>query len=295
VAHLLSRRQPRTIAHTPLAGSPPTLSRQALATFRPRETDVYVASYPKSGATLMQMLMYQLTTPGDITFAHIHSRIPHLELGLVRGHGAYLDGLTSPRVFKSHWDWETLTSLRPRGRYIYVIRHPGEVLVSSYHHSVRDMGVGFPLEAFAERYFLDNDAYGSWVRHTVSWWPHRLDDAVLMLRYDAIVRDLRGTASRIASWLGLDCDEAVLTRVSQRCSLSFMREHTHRFDPRTATVLDEPPGFIRRGVSGDWSAHLPYAMRLAVARTIDEAATTVAGAAGDALRDAFPPEARRLL
>lgn len=40
--------------------------------FGARETDIYVVTFPKSGTTLMQMIIYQLTTQGNMDFQHLY-------------------------------------------------------------------------------------------------------------------------------------------------------------------------------------------------------------------------------
>jgi hypothetical protein len=44
--------------------------------FGQRDSDIYVVSYPRSGTTLMQMILYQMTTDGDMGFKHIYDVSP---------------------------------------------------------------------------------------------------------------------------------------------------------------------------------------------------------------------------
>ena len=48
--------------------------------FGEREDDIYIVSYPKSGTTRMQMLLYQLTTDGNMDFDHIDDISPWLKM-----------------------------------------------------------------------------------------------------------------------------------------------------------------------------------------------------------------------
>src|SRR5215218_5290023 len=52
--------------------------------FRPRPDDIFVVSYPKSGTTLMQMMVYQLATRGEMDFSHITIASPWFEMELMR-------------------------------------------------------------------------------------------------------------------------------------------------------------------------------------------------------------------
>ena len=42
--------------------------------FGEREDDIYISTYPKSGTTLMQMILYHLTTDGRMNFNHIYMK-----------------------------------------------------------------------------------------------------------------------------------------------------------------------------------------------------------------------------
>ena len=44
-----------------------------------RSDDIYVATYMKSGTTLLQMILYQLFTDGNMDFDHIYDVSPWLE------------------------------------------------------------------------------------------------------------------------------------------------------------------------------------------------------------------------
>ena len=41
--------------------------------FGERKDDIYISTYPKSGTTLMQMILYHLTSDGKMNFKHIKS------------------------------------------------------------------------------------------------------------------------------------------------------------------------------------------------------------------------------
>ena len=60
--------------------------------FGERDDDIYVVTYPKSGTTLMQMMLYQLTTDGKIDFKHIYDVSPWTDNDVFRD--------IAPREFK---------------------------------------------------------------------------------------------------------------------------------------------------------------------------------------------------
>src|SRR4029079_6983675 len=95
------------------------------ADYSPRPDDLFVVSFPKSGTTLLQMMLYQMTTAGEMDFPHIDSVCPWFEYDLPMGSGPLFQELPSPRVFKSHYrrSW-----LPRQGRFLYIARDlPGVV------------------------------------------------------------------------------------------------------------------------------------------------------------------------
>jgi hypothetical protein len=257
--------------------------------FHPRRDDIFIATFLKSGTTLMQMLMYQLTTDGSMSFNHIHGRVPWIEMALGSTPGCdYLDQMPSPRVFKTHLFYDRLIELAGESaRAIYVLRHPGDVLVSMYHHAMIDAGHTIPLARFLEQGFLSHPWYGGWVGHTESWWPHRNDATVVHLRYPDAVAAPEETARRLATTYGLAFSDEIATRVTERCAIAFMRQHNDKFDPRTSSLLDTPPTFIRSGTTGGWTESLSAGARVRVLDHITRVAGALGARDGAAFREAI--------
>ena len=231
--------------------------------FPPRPDDIYIASYPKSGATLMQMMLYQLTTDGAMNFPHIHAVAPSLDVAIMKREVDYVSGLPSPRILKTHARWSDLSSNLEISRGIYLIRHPGDVLISAYNHMKMQLGHAVAFDAVVNESFLEVPPWGTWREHTLSWWPHRAEPNVLFLCYEDVVGDLSGTITTVAAFLGLDLSLPLLRRVREHCDIEFMSEHQNKFDPRLHTILWDDPKFIHRGESGRWEVELePHVQRM---------------------------------
>lgn len=226
-----------------------------LEKFVPRGDDIFAVSYPRSGTTWVQMILYQLTTGGEMNFGHITQVCPWLERAL--SHGADLDALPSPRVFKSHLPYSKI----PKGpcKYIYVARAGKDVAVSYGHFQKTHMGFKGTFEEFFEQFLAGEVHYGSWYRHVRGWWRRRKDANVLFLRYEDLLEDLEGCLRRMAAFLGREIPSERFPGILQRCSFAFMKEHEDRFDPLTATLYEhgfERNSHLRQGKSGGWKEEL---------------------------------------
>jgi peroxiredoxin len=223
--------------------------------FVPRPDDIFVVTYPRSGTTWMQMILYQLTTEGRMDFDHITKVSPWFERSLKDGK-AY-DALPAPRVFKSHLSYRKI----PKGpcKYIYVARDGKDVAVSYFHFYTTHMGFKGTFDEFFERFVRGEVHYGSWFRHVRGWWEHRHDPNVLFLRYEDLVADLPGSVGKIAAFCGLQLTSERWPIILERCAFAFMKRHESRFDPLTAMLYEQgfqPNSHLRQGQSGGWRQQL---------------------------------------
>ncbi len=137
--------------------------------YRPREDDLFIVSYPKSGTTLMQMMLYQMTSAGSMEIPHIDCVAPWIELWFLRGMAKMLDSLPSPRFFKSHLRYEWIPK---GGKIIYILRDFRDVAVSSYYHFCLVTGKQPPLNTYIDDFLQKKGPlFGSWFEHAKSWLP----------------------------------------------------------------------------------------------------------------------------
>ncbi len=235
--------------------------------FAPRADDVFIASYPRSGATLVQMMLLQLTGSGELDFIHVASRSPVLELELVRNSARFLESLPAPRLLKTFRRRESLPRI---GRFLYIARDLLDVAVSAYHHASLLAGHELELDEFLRRFPAGHVRLScSWFDHLRSWWPHRADPDVLFLEYDDVVSDPARALRRIAGFCGFGLDEREVPRMLERCTIDRMKRQAAKFDPRLRRLSPRPVSFIRRGENGAGRRELPpeqrrlYAARLA--------------------------------
>jgi len=213
--------------------------------FEPRSDDIYIATYPRSGTTLMQMMIYQLTSPGELTFQHAEDVMPFFEKA-VRGK-LDLSVLPSPRVFKTHLPYRIVS--RQPGRYVYVSRSGKDVLISYFHFYRTYIDPRQTLPSFCDAFLAGKVQYGSWFRHVLDWAEHQNDCNTLFLRYEDLIRDLTGGVHRVTRFLDLQMSEEQHTRVLDRCQIGFMRQYEEKFKPVEETPR-APGSFIRQGISG---------------------------------------------
>jgi sulfotransferase len=222
--------------------------------YRPAEGDVFVASYPKSGTTWLQYIVYLLIRGRPISpDESLTDCFPHLEE--VGADAVARQPL--PRLIKTHLPFG-MTPCSAGARYLAIARNPFDCAVSFYHHTR-----GFPrhydfaegrFEEFFDCFITGEVDFGDYFDHLTSWHAASKRDNVRLLTYEALWADTPGMIRHVASFLGEPAASAVATdagleAVRRESDFRAMRRDQQRWSSRRP---DWAPAFVRRGVVGDW-------------------------------------------
>ncbi|MDH3727182.1 MAG: sulfotransferase domain-containing protein [Myxococcales bacterium] len=217
-----------------------------------RPSDVFISSYPRSGTTLTQWILYLLAHDEQPDPPHLTQVSPWFERSLAIGEltAADLNAFPSPRIFKSHLPREWL----PDGaRYIYVEREGPDVLVSYFHFYQAYLGFEGTLDEFYRQFMRGRVQYGSWFDHVAGWREHASDPDVLILRYEDLLGDRRRCIKRMVDFLGWEPNERVIQRAVVESGFEEMKQRESIFDHATALLLErgvKPQSFLRTGEVG---------------------------------------------
>lgn len=235
-----------------------------LLEFVPRSQDIFIVTYPRSGTTLMQMALYQLTTEGNLNFTHISEVSPFLDrLFTYQIKSAKdLETLPDPRIFKSHLAYQYI----PKGpcRYIYVARNGQDVAVSYYHFHVSHLGFKGTFAEFFDLFVKGKVMYGSWFQHIAGWQQHREDPNVLYLQFEEIQQDLKTCLHQIIDFCQLDVPQERLPEILKQCGFESMKQHEAKFDHITGMIWEkgyQKNTFIREGKIGGGAQQLTASQR----------------------------------
>jgi len=223
---------------------PPPLRRPAAsAAMRliTRDTDVFIASYPKSGNTWVRFIIANLIQPQQaITFRNIDEVVP--DVHKLRGD---LDRFRSPRTIKSHApDFGTFP------RYIYVYRDGRDALASWYRY-VTDKGrFHGTFSEFLRTRGRDTFA-GHWHEHVARAALHAVSHPgrALFVSYESLLMSTRNCVHDIVAFLPLEVGDDEIDAAIAKTDLASLREMEKKFGPETPGKLIE---FFREGRSGAW-------------------------------------------
>ncbi|KAG2560944.1 hypothetical protein PVAP13_8KG110803 [Panicum virgatum] len=229
------------------------------ARLEPRPSDVFLASFPKSGTTWLKALAFatahRATHPPSDAGHPLRRMNPHecvqfmeMDPELRRDTGSLLEEfaqLASPRVLATHLPYCLLPESITAGegaaasRVVYVCRNPKDAFISYWEASMRR--------------------------------PKQ----VLFLEYERMLRDPEATVKKLAEFMGCGFSKeeeegGVVDEIVKLCSLKELKNmEVNRSGGNQAGVRND--AYFRKGSSGDWRNHLTPEMARRLDKIVEEA------------------------
>ncbi len=212
--------------------------------FGERDDDIYISTYPKSGTTLMQMILYHLTTDGKMDFKHIYDVSPWI-------HNASFIGqkppdLSSPRIIKTHDNYKEFTK-KTKGKFIYIYRNGMDVAISNYHQQKNYNNSDLKLDKYLNVFFKQK----KWFKHTSEWMLNKKNFSILYVKYEDLLDNKTKEIERIISFLGIPRNKKAFERALKYSSFEFMKKNENLFGEQPKVSEKIYNQFIRKGKSGE--------------------------------------------
>lgn len=237
-----------------------------------RQDDIFVASYPKSGTTWAQELVWEILHNGKQDKRTLEDRFPWYEAGpWPEGSKTFIDNslaqaamdaMSSPRLMKTHLPFHLMPkqiSETPDGpiscKCIYVMRNPKDAAVSLYHMLFAMVTAKYDgtWQQFLPLWMAGRVTYGSWFDHVLGWWSHRDDPNILFLKYEDMKKDLPSTIRKIAEFLEKQLTTEMVELIAEQCTFGAMKSNPATdFHQIEAVYKPDAPRFMRKGKIGDW-------------------------------------------
>jgi hypothetical protein len=239
---------------------------------------IWIASYPKSGNTWVRFLVCHLVFGPVASAASLAERIPDLhELGAVPEPGPGLCFL------KTHFPYGPGLPLVERtAAAIYVVRHPGDVLVSNFHYAQR-RGAAAGGDAAAFDRYVDSFiacggdprwiklGMGSWSENVQAWRGAGARIPLLWVPYEDLLQDTAEFARLLCARLGLTRTPEQIAAAVAGSSFERMRAIEEAdiaarrtgifYKPYLQGAIDSGLRFMRTGGAGGGTALSPEQQR----------------------------------
>ncbi|XP_075500879.1 cytosolic sulfotransferase 8-like [Primulina tabacum] len=245
--------------------------------FKARDTDVILATLPKSGTTWLKALTFSIINrsqyPLDenpLLTSNPHALIPFLERNIYReSENPDLDHIPDPRIFSTHVHYKLLpiSIMESKCRVIHICRNPLDQFISLWHFkNLISTSGSISLDEFLEAYCEGTHDYGPFWEHVLGYWNAYLKnpEKVLFLKYEDLKKDVNFNVKIIAEFIGypFSFEEekmGLIDKIVKLCSF----EKLKNLEVNQVGSLDSSlknSYFFRNGEIGDWVNYLTPAM-----------------------------------
>lgn len=212
--------------------------------FGERKDDIYISTYPKSGTTLMQMILYHLTSDGKMNFKHIYDVSPWIRNASFIGQKP--PDLNSPRIIKTHDSYKEFGK-KTKGKFIYVYRNGMDVAISNFYQQKNYNNSDLKLDKYLNSFFKQK----KWFKHTREWMINKNKLSILYIKYEDLLNNKTKEIDRIISFLGIPRNKKAINRALKYSSFEFMKKNENLFGEQSKISKKIYNQFIRKGKSGE--------------------------------------------
>jgi len=258
--------------------------------FESRPDDTWVVTYPRSGTTWTQELVWLIANNLDYETARripLMHRFPFIEFNILvhdekkaellklnAGDSEKLDlvqqisqpvydvlnAMKSPRFIKTHLPISLLPpNLLDVGcKVVYMARNPKDVAVSYYHHNrlIKLHGYVGDFPCYWDYFEKNLIPWAPYWSHVIEGWNLRHHPNVLFLFYEEMNKNLPATIKQMAEFLERDPldDEQISTLTSYLHIKNFRNNAAVNYDKlrEIGVFNDGEEAFIRKGKSESW-------------------------------------------
>jgi len=250
-----------------------------LYNFPLRDDDIWIVTYPKTGTTWTQEIVWMMVHDVDEKSGSSipqHVRTPFLDVASLMSPNflkernmmptdpvlckamedpiEYAKTLTGRRVLKTHLPLEFLPpDLLERCKVIYVARNAKDTAVSYYKHNMHVPAHGFvgTFEDFIQFFEEGLVVYGSYWDHVLGGWKVRDHQNVQFLWFEDMKKDTKAIIEKLCVFLNNPLTSAKIEALEHYVSFDVMKNN--KMANPMAGIPNPPEGkFMRKGTVGDW-------------------------------------------
>jgi len=261
--------------------------------FHAKDSDVFLASFPKSGTTWLKALTFlivnhqrfssfenqpllssnphELVSSPEFIFSHdLHDQI------------LSLSNMSEPRLFSTHLPFSALpkTMTESKCKIIYICRNPFDTFVSAWEFSTKIKSVSsspaLTFEEAFEKYCNGITGFGPWWSHMLGYWNESITkpDKVLFLKYEDLKEDAVFHVKRIVEFLDSPITQegegtTAIENIINLCRFEKMKDLEVNKSGYIHNIA-EKKNFFRKGKIGDWKNYFSPSMIEKLSTIIEE-------------------------
>ncbi|XP_004514767.1 cytosolic sulfotransferase 15-like [Cicer arietinum] len=270
---------------------------QAISTFQnhfqAKDSDVFVATVPKSGTTWLKALTFATVNRQHhfissknhpLLSYNPHDLVPFIEYTVYGNHENLpnFSNFHEPRLFGTHVPFDSLSnSIKDFSncKIVYICRNPFDTFISSWvfcnkikQDSLPTLGLDEAFEMFCN----GKIGYGPFWNHMLGYWKESQErpKRVLFLKYEDLKDDVNFELKKLAKFLNCpftleEESEGVIENIIKLCSFEKMKEFEINKIGKFGRNFENKYLF-RKGEIGDWTNYLSPSMVENLSKVIEE-------------------------
>ncbi|XVF11739.1 hypothetical protein REPUB_Repub08aG0053700 [Reevesia pubescens] len=254
--------------------------------FNPQSTDIFLATFPKTGTTWLKALTFATINRTRYDFPNHpllttgpHDCFPFLDACFNQNDQPVfnLDAFPSPRILSTHMPYallpDSITNNNSGCRFVYICRNPKDVLVSKWLFMNKCRPKELPplsLEEAFEPFCRGISHYGPYWDHVLGYWKASLEtpEKILFLKYEDLKKEPLAVVKRLAEFLGHpfsleEESKGVVQEIVRLCSfenLSNLEVNRTSVQKFSRDIIVDDRHFYRKGRVGDSNNYLTAEM-----------------------------------
>ncbi|XP_050517028.1 luciferin sulfotransferase-like isoform X2 [Diabrotica virgifera virgifera] len=253
------------------------------------ERDVWICSFPKTGTTWTQEMVWMIMNNLDIIKGqeNLGIRSPFLEVTALFDYRKFQkentdfqpppfieDSLKFVReksqkgslCLKTHLPWvllpQEIQNNTKQPKIIYVTRNPKDTCISYYNHSRLMEGYRGSFEEFCQLFLSGKLTFAPYWNHVLPFWEKRNQPNILFLKYEKMIQDLPSIIKEVADFLETPLTPEQITTLSDHLSFESMKKNPAvNYEMivslnRKFKLIECDGTFMRSGKVGDYKAKM---------------------------------------
>ena len=227
--------------------------------------DVLVCSFPKSGTTWMQHIVWYICTQQYECEEPIDFRFPELDLPTpyppVPENLDVYAAKEPPRFFKTHVPAIFLPEKAFDCKIVYCYRNMKDCCVSYFHHARSMLPTYYQgtFDQFADLFLRGRVQFGPWDKHIKTYYDaQQAGKQVLMVAFEDMKKDRMGVIKQVAQFLGKELTKEQFQKVYDETSFEALKNNesgNYSYLQQIGFWDGKMQPFMRKGVVGDWANH----------------------------------------
>ena len=209
--------------------------------FEVRSDDVWVISYPRSGTTWTQEMVWMLNNDLDyetdrtLNMSKRHAfleKVMTLPDNILASDYDECDSslekinkMPSPRFLKSHLPVQLLPqqlwTIKPK--IFYIARNPKDTVLSYYKFTRNVKGYIGTFEQFAEDFLAGDIIWAPYHEHVVNFWTSSIEKNILFITYEDMAENLIDVVRKVMTFLEKSYSDEQLTELCKHLHVDSMR------------------------------------------------------------------------